>query len=487
MGAKAANRVQQHHARMQREGKKRSSNAAAARKEEQEKLYVDETHGSTPPAPSVEVLRAGLVAPVSPAPPPVDPVAVPTQQKQKLVALSPGLEIISSAALAQLRAEAADTSVRRRENETLVLQGVAKDAAFASQREARAEAEAAARRQEARAAKAAAVAAATLQASTEQRLGTKITSALKEAEAHKRARDVAEREKAAAAKALTEEGLARLKPEVEEHVRAVLQKQLDRDARLKKNALKRARTSESAAERAAELATKRLKAKQEAEARVRELEVEKDELAQELVMLRAEHATLVKRQGPDVGGGRKRGRFDAGPWQMRALVWGELARRTPPTAVGPNVVDAAQLLAPGANVREPHFKQIRKMRAEMGLAGQAMAAAQFASCQHVLCSGFDETSKQQTGLLSTNFQCVKEDGAVHNVVLQGVVIIPGGTAASRWPAPSRRACLGVCSRESAGLEGRARAAPRRRLVVWARPQGHRAAQARGRGRHERHL
>ena len=158
------------------------------------------------------------------------------------------------------------------------------------------------------------------------------------------------------------------------------------------------------------------------------MEVEKDELAQELVTLRAEHATLVKRQGPDVGGGRKRGRFDAGPWQMRALVWGELARRTPPTAVGPNVVDAAQLLAPGANVREPHFKQIRKMRAEMGLAGQAMAAAQFASCQHVLCSGFDETSKQQTGLLSTNFQCVKEDGAVHNVVLQGVVIIPGGTA-----------------------------------------------------------
>ena len=83
VGAKAANRVQQHHARMQREGKKRSSNAAAARKEEQEKLYVDETHGSTPPAPSVEVLRAGLVAPVSPAPPPVDPVAVPTQQKHR--------------------------------------------------------------------------------------------------------------------------------------------------------------------------------------------------------------------------------------------------------------------------------------------------------------------------------------------------------------------------------------------------------------------
>ena len=94
---------------------------------------VRRRHGGTPPAPSVEVLLAGLAAPVSPAPPPVDPVPVPTQKKQKLFALSPGLEIISSDALVQLRADAADTSVRRHENETLVLQNVAKDEALASQ------------------------------------------------------------------------------------------------------------------------------------------------------------------------------------------------------------------------------------------------------------------------------------------------------------------------------------------------------------------
>jgi hypothetical protein len=83
VGGKAAGRVQQHHARMKKEGKNRSSKASAARvKDDQEKLYVDGTHGSTPPAPSLEVLLAGLAAPVSPAPPPVDPVPVPTQKEQ---------------------------------------------------------------------------------------------------------------------------------------------------------------------------------------------------------------------------------------------------------------------------------------------------------------------------------------------------------------------------------------------------------------------
>jgi len=456
VGQKASNRVGDYDRRMQLLRKHGLTKAKAARmKEDGERLYVDETHGSTPPAPAVEVLLAGLAAPVSPAPPPVDAVPIPTQKKQKLFALSPGLEVISSDALECLRAQAADTSVRRHENETLVLQNAVKDAALARQQEetatetARAEAEAAGRRQEARAGKAAVVAAARLQVATEQKLGSKITSALKEAEGHKRAREVAEREKAAAAKALTEAGLARLKPEVEARVRAVLQAQLDRDARLKDAALARARAAEKRQSSAATLAKKRLERKREAEARVSGLEVEKDELAEELGALQAEHAKLVARQGPDLGGGRKRGRFDAGPWQMRALIWGQLARRTPPTAVGPNVVDAIRLLAPGAPVREPHAEQVRKMRVEMGLAGQALAASQFASSKRVLCGGFDETTKLQTGLLSTNFQCEMEDGAVRNLVLQGVVIIPGGTAAQVADAMAAR----VLGRARASLQG----------------------------------
>ena len=408
-----------------------------------------------PRAPSVEVLLAGLAAPVSPAPAPVDPVPVPTQKKQKLFALSPGLEVISSEALVQLRADAADTSVRRHENETLVLQNVAMDKALASQQAeaaaetARADAERA-RAVKAEKAKDAAAKDADVQlATTRQFLGSKLASSMRELAAEKREVSELKRQKVAARKALTEEGLARLKPEVEARVQAVLQAQLDRDARLKDAALVRARAAEKRQSSAAALAATRLKRKREAEARASSLEVEKDELAEELGALRAEHAKLVARQGPDLGGGRKRGRFAAAPYQLRALIWGQLARRTPPSAVGPNVADAARLLAPGAPVREPHPAQIRAMRVEMGLAGQAMAASQFASSKRVLCAGFDETTKLQTGLLSTNFQCEMEDGAVRNIVLQGVVIIPGGTAVQVADAMAAR----VLGRARGALQG----------------------------------
>jgi len=437
---------------MKREGKNRSSKASAARvKEDQEKLYVDEAHGSTPPAPALEALLAGLAAPVSPAPPPVDPVTVPTQKRAKLFELSPGFEIIPSDALEQLRAEAAHTSIRRHENETLVLQNVAKSAALTREQAEKAAETARADAETARAAKAetARAAEARDKAARVQFLGTQISSNMQLAAANGRRLEAAERELKRQRKARTDEDLARLKPEVEARVRAVLQAQLERDARLKDAALARARAAEKRQSSAAALAAKRLKGKREAEARASGLEVEKDELAEELGALRAEHAKLVARQAPDLGGGRKQGRFAAAPYQLRALIWGQLARRTPPTAVGPNVVDAIRLLAPGAPVREPHAEQVRKMRVEMGLAGQAMAASQFASSKRVLCGGFDETTKLQTGLLSTNFQCEMEDGAVRNIVLQGVVVIPGGTAVQVADAMAAR----VLGRARESLQG----------------------------------
>ena len=89
------------------------------------------------------------------------------------------------------------------------------------------------------------------------------------------------------------------------------------------------------------------------------------------------------------------------------------------------------------------------MRVEMGLAGQALAAYQFAGSKRVLCAGFDETTKLQTGLLSTNFQCEMEEGKIINIVLQGVVIIPGGTAPQVADAIATR----VLGRARASLQG----------------------------------
>ena len=72
-------------------------------------------------------------------------------------------------------------------------------------------------------------------------------------------------------------------------------------------------------------------------------------------------------------------RFSKFPWKLRRCIYGWLARRTPPAAIGPNLVDAAKLYAPGLSVREPSYNIITKMRQELTLLGEMLAAYQVAS------------------------------------------------------------------------------------------------------------
>ena len=126
-------------------------------------------------------------------------------------------------------------------------------------------------------------------------------------------------------------------------ISAGFEKALTRLSRLKNAALARARNAEARAATSEGRLARAQQAEQEAQA----LSAENEELHHELSELRKANATLTARQAPDLAGGRDKGRFTALPWQMRVLVWGQLARRTPPSAVGPNVVDAARVLAPG--------------------------------------------------------------------------------------------------------------------------------------------
>ena len=348
--------------------RKRSKRSKAALKAEVEKLYVCNFRG-TPDHPDEAVLRAAITPQSAPPPPPTSTTPVPVQPRPRLMNVPDGFVVKREETWQQLQGQAASARAAATAAATAESKHAAeadgRAAAEAAQVKAETKGEANAVRAEAAEKRQSAEAKA--HEAREQFLGTKVASSLRELAAAKRRAEVAEREvkrqKTAVSKERTEADLARLKPEVQLQVRAVLQAQLDRNARLKSAALKRARQAEG---RAA-LATKRLKGKQEAEARAEGLEVEKDELAEELAALRAANAKLAARQGPDLGGGREQGRFAAAAWQMRALCWGQLARRTPPTAVGPNVVDAARLLAPGAPVREPHPEQVRKMRVEMGV------------------------------------------------------------------------------------------------------------------------
>ena len=128
---------------------------------------------------------------------------------------------------------------------------------------------------------------------------------------------------------------------------------------LKLRAFSRAR----AAEREAGKSEGRLERAQAAEAQAQELSAENEEQREELQKLRARAAS----QPPDLSVSRVRGRFGKLPWQTRVLVWGELARRTPPSSVGPNLVDAARATrrppgAPKCYRRAPCWSSGRRTR-----------------------------------------------------------------------------------------------------------------------------
>ena len=114
------------------------------------------------------------------------------------------------------------------------------------------------------------------------------------------------------------------------------------------------------------------------------------------------------------------GRFSAYPWQGVVAIMAQLARCTPPSAVAPNLCDAAHLLAPGMPFREPSLDFVMKTRATLGLAGETIAAFRFAAATRVLSFGYDESTKLHVGVLSTNAQLDMSDGTVVDVLLRGV-------------------------------------------------------------------
>eukprot|EP00965_Chrysotila_dentata_P137709 4555925-Pleurochrysis_carterae.AAC.2 len=117
---------------------------------------------------------------------------------------------------------------------------------------------------------------------------------------------------------------------------------------------------------------------------------------------------------------------EALPVAMRVLVYGQLARLTPPRAVGPSI--AAVLRCIGVDCTEPSYDAVCKMRSEMTIVGEMLAARQVSELRCVISFGFDETSKFHVGTLSTNVQGVAVDGRTVDIVMRGAFIIAAGTA-----------------------------------------------------------
>ena len=183
-------------------------------------------------------------------------------------------------------------------------------------------------------------------------------------------------------------------------------------------ARKRARAVESAAKDS----RKRLKRAQKAEAQVKELQAALEEEPEEEAEEQEAPATLE--------GSRRdaRGRWQAIPQRLRILIWAQLSRRVAPSAVASNIHDALSAYAHGTVEFLPCEREIAKMRGELTIASEAIAAFRVALSKRIISFGWDESTKFGLGLLSSNTQIETQEGEIVDVVMRGATLTAGGTA-----------------------------------------------------------
>ena len=191
--------------------------------------------------------------------------------------------------------------------------------------------------------------------------------------------------------------------------------------------VKVARARARKAERGAALSRKRQKRAAELKLRVEQLNDDVDDAHALADVMRENRAAL-----DDALATRRdqKGRFRAAPWYLRPLVWAQLGRRTPPSAINRNITDVLYAVAPQALVPLWSDRELRKMRGELTIAGECIAAFRIASARRIISFGFDESTKWGLGLMSTNVQIEPREspGTSIDVVPRGATLTAGGTA-----------------------------------------------------------
>ena len=126
----------------------------------------------------------------------------------------------------------------------------------------------------------------------------------------------------------------------------------------------------------------------------------------------------------------EKGRFAAGPWKLRPVMWGQLGRRTPPTAVNANITEVLATFASEEMVPLPCIDEMRRMRGELTVASECLAAFRVALAKRIISFGFDESTKFGLGLLSSNTQIEPHvaPGTSVDVVMRGATLTAGGTS-----------------------------------------------------------
>ena len=120
------------------------------------------------------------------------------------------------------------------------------------------------------------------------------------------------------------------------------------------------------------------------------------------------------------------GRFQAEAPELRALRWAQLARGVAQSTVSHNIADVVELLCPGLELPAVDESTSKRMRTEVTLAGEAMAAWKFAASNRVLSFGWDESTKFGNGVFGVNAQIENKDGTIEDICLRGLSILPEG-------------------------------------------------------------
>ena len=179
-------------------------------------------------------------------------------------------------------------------------------------------------------------------------------------------------------------------------------------------------------EKAAKSSGKRLRRAKVAEHALKELQASLEEGPEEEAEEEEEEARTCEKSRRDA-----RGRYREMAYQLRVIIWAQLARRVPPSAVHANISDVLQYSDETDYVPPlPCERTLQKMRGELTIASEAIAAFRVALCKRIISFGWDESTKFGLGLLSSNTQIEPHDapGTVVDVVMRGATLTAGGTA-----------------------------------------------------------
>ena len=116
------------------------------------------------------------------------------------------------------------------------------------------------------------------------------------------------------------------------------------------------------------------------------------------------------------------------PWWVRAMIMEQLVHGTPPTAISANIASDAAYLVPWLEIRVPSVDICRKMRRELRIVSETLAALRVALAGKWRQLFSDATSRRQTSLTTLIIGIDGEDGVLVPVILRAAFVTEGETS-----------------------------------------------------------